>query len=79
MNTFQCDYKEPNEETDICMEFPKRILRNDIVYLRIHYTDNEYEDIYVPWVDSETNASKNSLQKVTKDDEGNYIIEIDRK
>lgn len=75
---FRCDHKRHGKYHDIYEEFSKRIFRNDIAYLRIYYMDDSYEDYFVPWKDYENNEYKNQCQHVTLDDEGNYVVRIDK-
>ncbi|MGN0169147.1 MAG: hypothetical protein ACI39H_00100 [Lachnospiraceae bacterium] len=76
MNTFQCDGMKHDSFSDIYENFDKRIYENDITYLRIHYENELYEDILVPWQDRKDNKYKNCLQKTEQDEEGNIIVRI---
>lgn len=76
MNSFVCNSEEPNEYIDIYEDFDKRLFENDIAYLRIHYINDTYEDIYVPWDEYEDKDWKNRLQRVTRDEDGNFIVQI---
>lgn len=76
MKSFMCDIDKHDEYTDLCDEFETRIFSPDITYFRIHYRNESYEDVYVAWEDYEDNEYMNRLQKTTRDEEGNIIIEI---
>lgn len=73
---FRCGPDSPMEIADIYEALPKRLAENDITYLRIHYFDDTYEDIYVPWQDCECDAYTNRLQRTEFDQEGNLVIRI---
>lgn len=75
LSSFQFDYQKPDESISIYEEFDKRLLEGDISCFRVHYVDGTQEDISVPWEDCE-GQYKNRLQKVEKDEEGNYLIRI---
>lgn len=75
---FSCGPDSPMEIADICEDLPKRLAENDITCLRIHYSDDTYEDIYVPWQDCEDDAYTNRLQRTEFDQEGNIVIQIEQ-
>ena len=76
LKTFKCGPDSPLEIADIYEDLPKRLAKNDITYLRIHYPDDTYEDIYVPWEDCGGDAYTNRLQTTEFDSEGNIVIRI---
>lgn len=63
-------------DRDIYEPLAKRLQRQDITMISLIYSQKDRLDIDVPWEDNVNDPRSNSLQVVSRNEEGNIVIQI---